>query len=52
MIQEREDKHSHKVYDETKWVLIKLVDAYFTGEFQLNQIDACSICSVGGLIND
>ena len=32
-------------------LLIKLIDTYFTGEFQLNQIDACSIwfSSIGGL---
>ena len=38
----------------TKWVWIKPVDAYFTGEFQLNQIGACSIwfSSVGGLRKD
>ena len=37
-----------------KWVLIKLVDACFTGEFQFNQIGACSIwfSSVGGLRKD
>jgi len=34
-----------------KWVLIKLVDTCFIGEFQLNQIDACSnwFSSVEGL---
>jgi len=38
----------------TKWVLIKSVDVCFIGEFQLNQIGACSIWfnSVGGLRND
>ena len=38
----------------TKWVLIKPVDTCFTGEFQVNQIDACSIwfSSVGELKKD
>ena len=42
MIQEREEINiSMECMHGTKWVLIKLVDACFTGEFQLNQIDAC-----------
>jgi len=35
MIQERGDKHSHGVYAWNKMVLIKLVDTYFTGKFQV-----------------
>jgi len=38
MIQEKGDKHSHGVYTWNKWVLIKPVDACFTGEIQLNKI--------------
>jgi len=34
MIQEREGKHSHGVYAWNKMVLIKPIDACFTGEFQ------------------
>jgi len=54
MIQERGDKHSHRVYPWNKVVLIILVATCFAGELQLNTIGACSFwfSSIGGLRKD